>query len=108
MEDVSDPPFRMLCKEQGADVVYTEFISSEVLTRDAANSTIKLDIYEKDREVDNQDFGHNFDSMLEACEIIERTGPYIIDINCGCPVTKVVSKGAGAGILKDVAKMLKL
>jgi len=108
MEDVSDPPFRMLCKEQGADVVYTEFISSEGLIRDAAKSTIKLDIYEKERPVGIQVFGHNLDSMLEACEIIERTGPDIIDINFGCPVTKVVSKGAGAGILKDVDKMVKL
>ncbi len=108
MEDVSDPPFRMLCKEQGADVVYTEFISSEGLIRDAAKSTIKLDIYEKERPVGIQVFGANVDSMLEACEIIERSEPDIIDINFGCPVTKVVSKGAGAGILKDVDKMVKL
>lgn len=108
MEDVSDPPFRMLCKEQGADVVYTEFISSEGLIRDAAKSTIKLDIYEKERPVGIQIFGANIDSMLEACEILEKSEPDIIDINFGCPVTKVVSKGAGAGILKDVDKMVKL
>lgn len=108
MEDVSDPPFRMLCKEQGADVVYTEFVSSEGLIRDAAKSRIKLDIYEKERPVGIQVFGHNLDSMLEACEIIEKSQPDIIDINFGCPVTKVVSKGAGAGILKDVDKMVML
>jgi len=108
MEDVSDPPFRMLCKEQGADVVYTEFISSEGLIRDAASSKIKLDIYEHERPVGIQVFGHNMESMMEACEIIEQTQPDIIDINFGCPVTKVVSKGAGAGILKDVDKMVKL
>lgn len=108
MEDVSDPPFRMLCKEQGADVVYTEFISSEGLIRDASKSTIKLDIYEKERPVGIQVFGHNMDSMLEACDIIAATGPDIIDINFGCPVTKVVSKGAGAGILKDIDRMVEL
>lgn len=108
MEDVSDPPFRMLCKEQGADVVYTEFISSEGLIRDAAKSRIKLDIYEKERPVGIQVFGHNMESMVEACEIIQRTGPDIIDINFGCPVTKVVSKGAGAGILKDIDRMVML
>lgn len=108
MEDVSDPPFRMLCKEQGADIVYTEFVSSEGLIRDAANSKVKLDIYQKERPVGIQVFGSNMDSMLEACEIIERSKPDIIDINYGCPVTKVVSKGAGAGILKDIDKMVAL
>ena len=108
MEDVSDPPFRALCKEQGADVVYTEFISSEGLIRDAAKSTMKLDIYEKERPVGIQIFGANLDSMLQAVDIVERTNPDIIDINFGCPVKKVVSKGAGAGILKDVCLMEKL
>lgn len=108
MEDVSDPPFRMLCKEQGADVVYTEFISSEGLIRDAAKSLIKLDIYEKERPVGIQVFGAEMDSMVEACEIIEASQPDIIDINFGCPVSKVVCKGAGAGILKDVDKMVRL
>lgn len=108
MEDVSDPPFRMLCKEQGADVVYTEFISSEGLIRDAAKSTIKLDIYEQERPVGIQIFGANLDSMLESVEILEDTKPDIIDINFGCPVKKVTSKGAGAGILKDVDKMVSL
>ena len=108
MEDVSDPPFRALCKEQGADVVYTEFISSEGLIRDAAKSTMKLDIYEKERPVGIQIFGANLDSMLRAVEIVEKSNPDIIDINFGCPVKKVVSKGAGAGILKDVCLMEKL
>ena len=108
MEDVSDPPFRALCKENGADVVYTEFISSEGLTRDAAKSVMKLDIYEKERPVGIQIFGANLDSMLKSVEIVEKTNPDIIDINFGCPVKKVVSKGAGAGILKDVDLMVKL
>jgi nifR3 family TIM-barrel protein len=108
MEDVSDPPFRALCKEQGADVVYTEFISSEGLIRDAAKSVIKLDIYEKERPVGIQIFGANLDSMLRSVEIVEQTNPDIIDINFGCPVKKVVSKGAGAGILKDIDLMVSL
>jgi nifR3 family TIM-barrel protein len=108
MEDVSDPPFRALCKEHGADVVYTEFISSEGLIRDAAKSTKKLDIYEKERPVGIQIFGANLDSMLQSVEIVEKSGPDIIDINFGCPVKKVVSKGAGAGILKDIDLMVSL
>jgi tRNA-dihydrouridine synthase B len=108
MEDVSDPPFRALCKEQGADVVYTEFISSEGLIRDAAKSVQKLDIYEKERPVGIQIFGANLDSMLRTVEIVEQSNPDIIDINFGCPVKKVVSKGAGAGILKDIDLMEKL
>ena len=108
MEDVSDPPFRALCKEQGADIVYTEFISSEGLIRDAAKSIQKLDIYEKERPVGIQIFGANLDSMLRAIEIVEETKPDIIDINFGCPVKKVVCKGAGAGILKDIPKMVAL
>jgi len=108
MEDVSDPPFRALCKEQGADVVYTEFISSEGLIRDAAKSTMKLDIYEKERPVGIQIFGANLESMLQSVEIVEKSNPDIIDINFGCPVKKVVSKGAGAGILKDIDLMVSL
>ena len=108
MEDVSDPPFRALCKEQGADVVYTEFISSEGLIRSAQKSVMKLDIYEKERPVGIQIFGANLDSMLKAVDIVEKTNPDIIDINFGCPVKKVVSKGAGAGILKDIDLMVKL
>ena len=108
MEDVSDPPFRALCKEQGADVVYTEFISSEGLIRDAAKSRKKLDIYEKERPVGIQIFGANLESMLRTVEIVEQSKPDIIDINFGCPVKKVVSKGAGAGILKDIDLMVSL
>jgi len=108
MEDVSDPPFRALCKEQGADVVYTEFISSEGLIRDAAKSIMKLDIYEKERPVGIQIFGANLESMLQSVEIVEKSRPDIIDINFGCPVKKVVSKGAGAGILKDIDLMVSL
>ncbi|MDX1829510.1 MAG: tRNA dihydrouridine synthase DusB [Lutibacter sp.] len=108
MEDVSDPPFRALCKEQGADLVYTEFISSEGLIRNAAKSRKKLDIYEKERPVGIQIFGANLESMLKTVEIVEESQPDIIDINFGCPVKKVVSKGAGAGILKDIDLMVKL
>ena len=108
MEDVSDPPFRALCKENGADVVYTEFISSEGLIRDAAKSVMKLDIYEKERPVGIQIFGANLESMLKTIEIVEKSKPDIIDINFGCPVKKVVSKGAGAGILKDIDLMVSL
>ena len=108
MEDVSDPPFRALCKEQGADVVYTEFISSEGLIRDAAKSVQKLDIYEKERPVGIQIFGANLESMLKTVEIVEKSKPDFIDINFGCPVKKVVSKGAGAGILKDIPLMISL
>lgn len=108
MEDVSDPPFRALCKEQGADVVYTEFISSEGLIREAAKSTKKLDIYTKERPVGIQIFGSNLKSMLGAVDIVEKTKPDIIDINYGCPVKKVVCKGAGAGILKDIPLMVSL
>ena len=108
MEDVSDPPFRALCKEQGADVVYTEFVSSEGLIRNAVKSVMKLDIYEKERPVGIQIFGANLDSMLQTIDIVSASKPDIIDINFGCPVKKVVSKGAGAGILKDVCLMEQL
>ena len=108
MEDVSDPPFRALCKENGADLVYTEFISCEGLIRNAQKSVVKLDIFEKERPVGIQIFGANLDSMLKAVDIVEKSNPDIIDINFGCPVKKVVSKGAGAGILKDIGLMQKL
>lgn len=108
MEDVSDPPFRALCKEQGADVVFTEFVSSEGLIRNAAKSVMKLDIYEKERPVGIQIFGAEMDSMLQTIDIVEATGPDMIDINFGCPVKKVVCKGAGAGILKNIDLMVKL
>ena len=108
MEDVSDPPFRALCKEQGADLMYTEFISSEGLIRDAAKSVQKLDIYEEERPVGIQIFGSVLESMIESAEIIERTNPDVLDINFGCPVKKVVCKGAGSGILRDIPKMVEL
>ncbi|MCB0479811.1 MAG: tRNA dihydrouridine synthase DusB [Flavobacteriales bacterium] len=108
MEDVSDPPFRALCKENGADVMYTEFISSEGLIRDAAKSVLKLDIYEYERPVGIQIFGSEMESMLEATRTIENTNPDILDINFGCPVKKVTCKGAGAGILQDIPKMVRL
>jgi nifR3 family TIM-barrel protein len=108
MEDVSDPPFRALCKENGADLMYTEFISSEGLIRHAAKSKMKLDIYEEERPVGIQVFGAELDSMIEAVKIIEQTNPDIIDINYGCPVKKVACKGAGAGILQNIPKMISL
>lgn len=108
MEDVSDPPFRILCKQQGADVVYTEFISSEGLIRDASKSVKKLDIFKEERPVGIQIFGANEDSMLQTIDIVEQVKPDFIDINYGCPVKKVVSKGAGAGILLDIDKMVSL
>ena len=108
MEDVSDPPFRALCKKHGADVMYTEFISSEGLIRDAAKSVKKLDIFEYERPVGIQIFGGNIDSLREAAEITEKANPDIIDINYGCPVKKVVCKDAGAGILKDIPRMVSM
>ena len=108
MEDVSDPPFRALCKKHGADLMYTEFISSEGLIRDAAKSVKKLDIYEYERPVGIQIFGYDIESMKRSAEIIEKTNPDIIDINFGCPVKKVTCKGAGAGMLQDIPKMVKM
>jgi tRNA-dihydrouridine synthase B len=108
MEDVSDPPFRALCKKHGADLMYTEFISSEGLIRDAAKSVQKLDIYEYERPVGIQIFGYDIDSMREATKIIEKTNPDIIDINFGCPVKKVTCKGAGAGMLQDIPKLVRM
>jgi nifR3 family TIM-barrel protein len=108
MEDVSDPPFRALCKQHGADLMYTEFISSEGLIRDAAKSRQKLDIFEYERPIGIQIFGSEIDSMRLATEITEQAGPDIIDINYGCPVKKVACKGAGAGILQDIPKMVSL
>ena len=108
MEDVSDPPFRALCKENGADVMYTEFISSEGLIRDAAKSVQKLDIFEYERPIGIQIFGYDIESMREAAAITEQANPDIIDINYGCPVKKVACKGAGAGILQDVPKMVRM
>ena len=108
MEDVSDPPFRALCKENGADLMYTEFISSEGLIRDAVKSVQKLDIFEYERPVGIQIFGNDIESMKQATEITEKTNPDIIDINYGCPVKKVACKGSGAGILQDIPKMVRM
>ncbi len=108
MEDVSDPPFRQLCKEQGADLVYTEFISVEGLIRDAGKSLQKLDIYDEERPVGIQVFGAEVDSMVTAMGIVEEANPELIDINFGCPVNRVVCKMAGAGILQDIPKMISL
>jgi nifR3 family TIM-barrel protein len=108
MEDVSDPPFRALCKENGADLMYTEFISSEGLIRNAAKSVKKLDIFEFERPIGIQIFGSEIDSMVEAAKIATAANPDLIDINYGCPVKNVACKGAGAGILKDIDKMVKM
>ncbi len=108
MEDVSDPPFRALCKQQGCDMMYTEFISVEGLIRDAKKSVQKLDIYEEERPIGVQIFGAELDSMMRAAEIVEAARPEVLDINFGCPVKKVVCKMAGAGILQDIDRMVKL
>src|SRR5690554_1835737 len=108
MEDVSDPPFRAMCKAHGADLMFTEFISAEGLIRDAAKSRQKLDIYAAERPVGIQIFGSELDSMIQSAEIVEATSPDLLDINFGCPVKKVTCKGAGAGILKDIPKMVRL
>ena len=108
MEDVSDPPFRALCKEQGCDMMYTEFVSVEGLIRDAEKSVQKLDIYPEERPIGVQIFGAEIDSMMKAAEIVEAAKPEVLDINYGCPVKKVVCKNAGAGILRDIDAMVKL
>jgi len=108
MEDVSDPPFRMVCKEQGVDLMYTEFISSEGLIRDAAKSKMKLDIFEYERPIGIQIFGSEIESMVKSAEIIESVNPNLLDINYGCPVSKVTCKGAGAGILQNIPKMVAM
>lgn len=108
MEDVSDPPFRAVCKENGADVMYTEFISSEGLIRDARKSVQKLDIYDYERPIGIQIFGEKIDSMRRAAAIAAEARPEILDINYGCPVKKVACRGAGAGILLDLPKMQRM
>jgi nifR3 family TIM-barrel protein len=108
MEDVSDPPFRALCKVQGCDLLYTEFISVEGLIRDATKSIQKLDIYPEERPIGIQIFGGEIDSMMKALPYVEEAQPEILDINYGCPVHNVVCKDAGAGILKDIPKMIAL
>lgn len=108
MEDVSDPPFRALCKKYGADLMFTEFISSEGLIRDAASSVQKLDFFEYERPLGIQIFGNEISSMRKSAEICEAARPDLIDINYGCPVKKVACKGSGAGILQDIPKMVRL
>ncbi len=108
MEDVTDPPFRHVCKMFGADMMYTEFISSEGLIRDAAKSVKKLDFEEFERPIGIQIFGHDIDSMIKAAQYAENAQPAVVDINYGCPVRKVVAKGAGSGILNDIPKMVKM
>ncbi len=108
MEDVSDPPFRAVCKKNGADLMYTEFISSEGLIRDAAKSVQKLDIFEYERPIGIQLFGSDIDSMREAGRIADAAKPDLIDINYGCPVKAVACKGAGAALLQDIPKMVEM
>ena len=108
MEDVSDPPFRAVCKDNGADLMYTEFISSEGLIRDAIKSRKKLDIFDYERPVGIQIFGGDEESLSLAARIVEVTNPDLLDINFGCPVKKVACKGAGAGVLKDLPLMMRL
>jgi tRNA-dihydrouridine synthase B len=108
MEDVSDPPFRYVCKQNGADMMYTEFISSEGLIRDAAKSLQKLDIFEYERPIGIQIFGGDIDHMREASEIASGAKPDLVDINYGCPVKNVVCKGAGSSLLQDIDKMVKM
>jgi len=108
MEDISDPPFRAVCKEQGADLMYTEFISSEGLIRDAIKSRQKLDIFDYEKPIGIQIFGGDEDALALSAKIIDATQPDLLDINFGCPVKKVVCKGAGAAVLKDIDLMVKL
>jgi tRNA-dihydrouridine synthase B len=108
MEDVSDPPFRYVCKLFGADITYTEFISSEGLIREATKSVKKLEFNEFERPIGIQIFGHDIESMVRAAKFAEEANPDIIDINYGCPVKKVAGKGAGSGILNDIPKMVRM
>lgn len=108
MEDVSDPPFRYVCKQNGVDMMYTEFISSEGLIRDAAKSKKKLDVFEYERPIGIQIFGSNIESMREATEIATLASPDLIDINYGCPVKNVACRGAGASLLQDIDKMVAM
>lgn len=108
MEDVSDPPFRYVCKQNGVDMMYTEFISSEGLIRDAAKSTQKLDIFEYEHPIGIQIFGSDIDSMRKATEISSKAEPDLIDINYGCPVKNVACRGAGASLLQDIDRMVEM
>lgn len=108
MEDVSDPPFRFVCKQNGVDMMYTEFVSSEGLIRDAAKSRKKLDIFEYERPIGIQIFGSDIESMREATEITSLAGPDLVDINYGCPVKQVACRGAGASLLQDIDRMVAM
>ncbi len=108
MEDVSDPPFRAVCKDNGADLMYTEFISSEGLIRDAMKSRQKLDIFDYEKPIGIQIFGGDEEAMALSAKIVDTTNPDLLDINFGCPVKKVVCKGAGAAVLKDIELMVRL
>src|SRR4026208_61490 len=108
MEDVSDPPFRAVCKDNGADLMFTEFISSEGLIRDAIKSRKKLDIFDYEKPIGIQIFGGDEDSLSLAAKIVDATNPDLLDINFGCPVKKVACRGAGAGVLKDISLMVRL
>lgn len=108
MEDVTYKSFRYMCKKYGADVMYTEFVSSEALIRDVKKTKLKMTLFDFDRPVAIQIFGHNIDSMVEAAKVAEEVGPDFIDINFGCPMKKIVAKGAGAGMLRDVPKMVEM
>jgi nifR3 family TIM-barrel protein len=108
LEDITDPSFRMVCKMNGADVMYTEFISSDGLIRDGQKSVRKLDIYDFERPIGIQLYGHLIESMVEAAQIAEEAGPELIDINFGCPVKKIANRGAGAGMLRDIPLMVQM
>lgn len=108
MEDVTDPSFRLICKEQGASMVYTEFVSAEALVRDIPSTVRKLSINDNERPVAIQIYGREPDAMVEAARIVEKARPDILDINFGCPVKKVAGKGAGAGMLRDIPKLLAI
>jgi len=108
MEDITDPSFRMICKMNGADFMYTEFVSSDGLIRDGQKSIKKLDIYDFERPIGIQLYGHLIDSMVEAALIAEQAKPELIDINFGCPVKKIANRGAGAGMLRNIPLMIEM
>ena len=108
MEDVTDPSFRLICKEQGADMVYTEFVSADALIRNINSTTRKLSINDSERPAAIQIYGKEVEPMVEAARIAEAAGPDVLDINFGCPVKKVASKGAGSGMLRNVPLLLEI
>jgi nifR3 family TIM-barrel protein len=108
MEDVTDPSFRFMCKQYGADMMYTEFIASEALIRDIEKSKRKLTVYDYERPIGIQLYGHNTDAMVESAKMAEAAGPNLIDINCGCPVKKIAMRGAGSGLLQDIPKLVQM